>query len=105
MNIRGIEGLSPEEIYSEIQRGGRFVCFEYCISIIIITFKRPTDIYFLKSGDRAIVRRLLFTIFSMLVGWWGLPWGIIYTPMAIYTNIKGGKDVTDEILSLLSENE
>jgi ATP-dependent phosphoenolpyruvate carboxykinase len=33
-----------------------------------------------------------------LLGWWGIPWGPIYTIAAVVTNIRGGKDVTAEIL-------
>ena len=38
---------------------------------------------------------------SLVFGWWGFPWGFIYTPMALYTNLKGGKDITKDILIAL----
>lgn len=28
------------------------------------------------------------TVYSMLVGWWGIPWGIFMTPVQIYRNIS-----------------
>lgn len=46
--IRGIEGMKHGEVDFEIQRGARFVLYQYCISIIILTFRRPSDIYFLR---------------------------------------------------------
>ena len=53
--IRGIEGMKNGELEFEIQHGGKFVLFQYCISIIVITFRRPSDIYFFaarrKRGD------------------------------------------------------
>jgi hypothetical protein len=27
-------------------------------------------------------------------GWWGIPWGVIYTPLTIMTNVMGGFDVS-----------
>jgi hypothetical protein len=34
---------------------------------------------------------------SLLFGWWGLPWGLIYTPLTLWTNLSGGRDVTAEL--------
>jgi len=101
--IIGIENMSAEELNHELQRGGKFVIFEYCISIILMTFKRPTDIYFIKSGEGATKKSIGFTLTSLLVGWWGIPWGPIYTIGSLITNLKGGKDVTDEVVASLSE--
>jgi len=33
--IRGIEGLKQGEIDFELQRGAKFVLFQYCISVVI----------------------------------------------------------------------
>ena len=99
MKIKNIEGFSDQELSWEIQNGGRFVHFQYTISILVMTFKRPTDIYFLRSGESYIGKALPYTLLSLVLGWWGLPWGLIYTPYVIFSNLSGGKDVTDEIVS------
>src|SRR5712692_2911764 len=44
--IRGIEGMRQGELDFEIQRGAKFILFQYCISVIVLTFRRPSDIYF-----------------------------------------------------------
>jgi hypothetical protein len=98
MQIRGVEGLTHEQLQSEIARGGRFVLFQYCISVLILTFRRSSDIYFLRVGESATRHSIRFTILSLIAGWWGLPWGPIYTVGALATNLGGGKDVTDEVL-------
>ena len=36
MDIKGLENISPQQLDEEIMRGGKFVYFEYCISILII---------------------------------------------------------------------
>lgn len=97
-HIKGIEGLSLGDINDEIQRGAKFVSYSYCISIVIMTFKRPSDIYFIKSHDSAIVKGLPFFFISLVFGWWGIPWGPIYTIGSIFTNLSGGKDITNEVL-------
>jgi hypothetical protein len=48
MEIVGVSGLTTSQVMSEINRGAKFVIYEYCISILIMTFKRPSDIYFVK---------------------------------------------------------
>jgi len=101
--IIGIENMSAEELNRELERGGKFVIFEYCISIIIMTFKRPTDVYFIKSGEGVAKKSIGPTLTSLVVGWWGIPWGPIYTIGSLITNLRGGKDVTDEVVASLNE--
>ena len=96
MQIKGTEGLSVTEVNMELQRGGKFVIYQYCISIVILTFRQPSDIYFVKADENAVVKGLPFTLLSLLAGWWGIPWGPIYTIGALGRNLGGGKDVTRE---------
>ena len=99
MKIVGIEGLDPQELELELQRGAKFVIYYYSISIIILSFKRPSNIYFIRAGESSIPKGLGFTLISLLAGWWGIPWGPIHTIGSFITNFSGGKDVTREILS------
>jgi hypothetical protein len=98
MKVKGIDGMSGADLQREIQMGGRFVIFQYCISILIMTFRRPTDIFFIPAGEKAWSKSIPYCIVSLFLGWWGLPWGLIYTPATIFTNLGGGKDVTNEIM-------
>jgi len=97
--IRGIEGTKHGEL--EIQRGGKFVLFQYCVSVVVLTFRRPSDIYFLRCGENPVVKGLPFTLVSLVAGWWGIPWGPIYTIQSIYNNSRGGKDVTQAVVQSL----
>ena len=102
--IRGIEGMKYGELDFEIQRGAKFVLFQYCISIIVVTFRRPSDIYLLRQGENAAVKGLPFTLLSLVAGWWGIPWGPIYTIQSVYNNSRGGKDVTQSVVSSLASS-
>jgi hypothetical protein len=97
--IRGIEGLKQGELNFELQRGAKFVLFQYCISIIVLTFRRPSDIYFLRAGENPLVKSLPCTLLSLVAGWWGIPWGPIYTIQSVYNNSRGGKDVTQAVVT------
>lgn len=99
--IRGIEGMRQGELEFEIQRGAKFVLFQYCISILVLTFRRASDTYFLRQGENAVVKGLPFTLLSLVAGWWGIPWGPIYTVQSVYNNSRGGKDVTQAVVHSL----
>jgi hypothetical protein len=99
MKITGIDGLSDAQIQHEIQQGAKFVIYQYCVSVVVLTFKRPSDIHFIRAGESAVTKGLGFTALSALVGWWGIPWGPIYTVQSIWVNSHGGRDVTSQITS------
>ena len=98
ININGTEGMTIEDIELELDKGGRFVVFQYCISILIMTFRRVSDIYFIKAGEFTFGLSIKYTLVSLLFGWWGIPWGPIYTIGAIFSNLFGGKDVTYQLM-------
>lgn len=99
--IQGLEGLSASQLQHELQRGGRFVVFEYCISILVATFRRSSDVYFIRAGEGTAGKSVGYTLISLILGWWGFPWGLIYTPAVLFTNFGGGRDVTNEVVSAM----
>lgn len=102
MQIKGIDGLSLEDLHREIAGGGRFVFYKYCVSVIVLTFQRPSDIYFVRGGESAFAKGLGYSALTLLLGWWGIPWGPIYSVGALATNFRGGHDVTNEVLADLA---
>lgn len=101
MEINGLENYSIQQLNQEIGRGGKFVVFDYCISVILITFKRPSAVYFIPAGEGTLGKSISYTLISALLGWWGFPWGPIYTIGALFNNLKGGRDVTLEVMNAL----
>lgn len=99
MKIRNIEGLSAQDLQQEEANGSRFVYYQYTISLLVVTFRRTSDVYLLRPGKQMGTR---FTILSTLFGWWGIPYGPKYTLEAIRTNLRGGKDVTDEVMQTVA---
>lgn len=101
MAISGTEGLSTEQIRHELQNGAKFVVFEYCISVLVMTFKRSSEVHYIRPGESAVAKSLPYTLLSLCFGWWGFPFGLIYTPWALIVNLGGGKDVTDSFRHLI----
>ncbi len=97
--IVGMDDIkSGGHLQQEINQGGKFVAYQFCVSILVITFKRSSNIYFISHEQNAVVKGLPYTLLSLVLGWWGIPWGPIYTIQSVWVNFKGGKDVTQEIL-------
>ena len=103
MKIKGMKGLDGQQLSDELQRGGRFVIYEYCMSILLLTLKRPSDVYFIRAGESAVGKGLGFSFLTLVVGWWGIPWGPVYTISSVVTNFRGGKDVTKQVLISLHQ--
>ncbi len=103
MKINGLDNITGAELTAELDKGAKFVIYQYCISILIMTFRRPSEIYFIRSGESAIIKGLGFTALSLTLGWWGIPWGPIYTIGSLITNFGGGKDVTESVVQSLSQ--
>lgn len=101
MKINGIEGLPVQQLQDEVNQGGKFVIYSWTVSILVMTFKRGTDIYFVKHNQSRVAKGLPWIFISLLFGWWGIPWGFIYTPASLITNFSGGKNVTNEVMSFI----
>jgi hypothetical protein len=102
---RGIDGLTGNQLVFEVQRGAKFVMFDYCVSAIFVTFRRSSDVYFIRPDESAFTKGLPFTLLSLAFGWWGFPFGVIYTPVAtIYKNLRGGRNMTDLVMSSFAKS-
>jgi hypothetical protein len=103
MRSDGLDNLTPAELEAELAAGGRFVVYEFCISFVILTLRCPTRVRLLRPRDSGVLRGLPYALLSLLLGWWGLPWGIIYTPLTIFTNLCGGHDVTEQVCGFVRD--
>jgi hypothetical protein len=56
-------------------------------SVLVYTSRRSIQNVCCRScGIKSQIRE---TLFSLVVGWWGFPWGLIMTPVQISRNIAG----------------
>jgi hypothetical protein len=104
MAIKNMEGLTTDQINRELAHGAKFVIYQYAISIIVMTFRRSSDIYFVRAGESGVVKGLPFTFISLFFGWWGIPWGPIYTIGSMVNNLGGGKNITQEVLQSVNNS-
>jgi hypothetical protein len=98
-----LEGQDDRPQPTLAAEGERLVFYEYCISLIFLSLRRPSAVVRLRPGQRGWVKGLPYTILSLVLGWWCLPWGLIYTPLTLWTNLSGGRRITTEELERWGE--
>ena len=59
MAIKGIENLSNAQIDEELRKGAKFVVFQYCISVLVMSFKRSSDVHFVRAGESTLGKAAL----------------------------------------------
>ncbi len=107
-----IEEIKFEQKTAELARlmalqnqGGVSVTFVAVVSIGIMTFRHPVHIEFKQKEGIGLIRfvwGVVWAVFSGVLGWWGVPWGFIYTPIAIVTNLLGGTESTQAQIDMLN---
>ncbi len=90
-----------DDIQSFVARGGRFVVYQYAVSVVLLTFRRSSRVYRVEPGQVG-TEAGKYTLISLLFGWWGIPWGPIFTIQSIVRNSSGGVDVTKWAMTVLA---
>ena len=98
-------GVSQEALEQELLSGAKFVTYTYCVSIILMTFKRSSNVYYIRPHMGSVGKGCKYTLVCLLLGWWGIPWGPIYTVGGLISNLRGGKDITQEVIQALFRQE
>ncbi|MDX2111788.1 MAG: DUF4339 domain-containing protein [Verrucomicrobiota bacterium] len=88
-------GYNDAMIERFFDEGGKVVRFKYTISVVILTFTRESELVLVQPGKSRVAAGLSYTVMTFFLGWWGFPWGFIYTPASLIENLTGGKDLTE----------
>src|SRR6188472_3627656 len=99
LTLRGTRPLFEEELRTRIAAGARCVRFEFCFSLLFVTVRRQSPVYLTSSWEQRYLRGLGYTMLALLLGPWGIPWGLLWTPWAVWVNATGGADCTEEVLA------
>ena len=103
IRLGGSRPRLPEEIRTQVAAGARLVRFEFCISLLLFTIRRQSPVYLTESWQGRYLRGLGYSLLAIALGPWGVPWGLIYTPWAVWVNLTGGVDETDAVLEYLPD--
>jgi hypothetical protein len=93
--------MSVAELREAVAAGASFVCFQFCISCLVLSFKRSSPIILVRAGESAVAKGWSYSLISLFAGWWGIPWGPIWTLMTVAQNLSGGTDLTAPVMAAL----
>jgi hypothetical protein len=89
----------PISITSEL------VTYQFCFSFIFYTVKLPSQ-FFVIEHEVESSKKFTYSLFTFLLGWWGFPFGPIYTIQVLYSNLRGGiRQTISELVRELSMNK
>jgi len=77
----------------DLRNGTRAVVHQYVISLVHVSFIRTSAVSLVRSRGEAVWKGLPYIFSTLVTGWWAIP-GLIWTPVAVYRNLRGGIDVT-----------
>jgi len=101
LHLRGTRPLFDEELRARVADGARCVRFEFCFSLLFVTVRRQSPVYLTRSWHQRYLRGLGYSALALLLGPWGFPWGPLWTAWAVWVNLTGGADCTDEVCAHL----
>lgn len=101
MAIRNIGRMTVGNMREAIQHGARFVTYEYVLSLLVITRRRSSPVFFVHPGQSHTQFHWPYTLLTLLLGWWGFPWGPAFTIGAVRDNLRGGHDVTAKMVEII----
>ena len=76
------------------------MAYKYAISIVVLSFQRVSEVKYIAPGESAVLRGFPYLLISLCFGWWGFPFGPIFTIGSIFNVLSGGIDITDEVVEL-----
>src|SRR5262249_55864341 len=74
--------------------------FQAAVSFVVVSLKFRSR-YYVVGEEATALRGAGFTLCSLLFGWWGVPWGPIFTISSVVSNLRGG--VTCRVGDLLGQ--
>ena len=104
LHIGGSRPLFDEELRNRLATGAQCVRFEFCFSVLLFTVRRQSPVYLTHSWQERYLRGCGYSLLALLLGPWGVPWGLVWTAWAIWVNTTGGVDCTREVLAWLESS-
>lgn len=96
------DGLTAAELREYRDRGWRCVRFVWCTSYGIATVERESRVYLTENWQHRYLRGLGYSLLSLAWGPWGIPWGVWRTAESVWTNLTGGREVTEDAIGALN---
>lgn len=94
---------SLDNLLKAISNGARFVVFQYCVSPIVLSWRRFSPAILVLDDSELEEYKIKYNQISRFFGWWSIPYGPRNTLRSFRVNAKGGIDMTEDILLNLTD--
>ena len=74
-----------------INRDAQLRRYSTTISFLFVSVRLQSRLFL--PSESAAPMAVACTLGSLLFGWWGIPWGPIWTIQTVFSNLRGGKAV------------
>lgn len=79
----------------EITPSTQLVSYTYVISLLVVTLRRHTRYYFMEAEkSKALGAKFLCIACNLILGWWGIPWGPIWTIKETICNLANTQTIS-----------
>lgn len=100
-NKHGLRQGTVEYDGVAISRKTEVTQYHTAMSCLILSIKVPSRFY-IVGHETSKITALLLSLCALLIGWWGIPWGPVFTVQSVLSNLAGGKkrrvaDLLDEL--------
>lgn len=87
-------------IVEAVMAGHRYITIPYVFSVVVMSFRRSMGgVHTVRTGEWPMGALIGASCITLFVGWWGIPWGFIWSALTLVSLWRGGKDVTKEVLT------
>lgn len=101
-HLVGAEHMTADDVRWWLRNGAVAVRYEYCISVGLASLSCRSRLHLIDTKSRRYIPGLPYSLLSLALGPWGLPWGPVLAARAIWSNFSGGVDATAEAEALLA---
>jgi len=89
--------LKPDELLDAFERGATVVRYPYVISAVVASFSMESRAMLIEQPNERYTKAIPYLLVTFVFGWWGVPWGPIFTGKALWSLFQGGEDITESI--------
>jgi hypothetical protein len=73
------------------------VRYPYVFSAVLASFAVESKPVRIETPGQRYTKAIPYLLFTLAFGWWGVPWGPIYTARAVWTLLLGGTEVAEQV--------
>jgi hypothetical protein len=73
------------------------------VSVVLASFRVQSPVYLTDGRQDRYLLAICFSLLSLALGPWGIPWGPILTGRAIWANLCGSGDITAQVTAHLGQ--